>query len=348
MRIVVNDIAASRGGAMTVLKQFYHHIRRVETENEWIFLLGDHYLEETDNIRVIVRQDVKNSWLKKIWFDCFAGRRFIDELKPDVVVSLQNIITFGVKAPQIVYVHQSIPFQNTKRFSFLKKRERVTAFYQHIIGGFIKASVKRADSVIVQTAWMKEAVAQKTHVSSDKILTAFPDVSSPPLNERAPFEKNRFFYPTNNEIYKNIDAIIQACTLLNEQGDTDFEVTLTLPQGTIHHRNIACIGSVPYDNMAHYYTSSTLLFPSYIETVGLPLLEAASLSGLILSADCAFAREVLGDYENVRFFDPFSPKELALLMKEVLSGNLYSKDCTVYEHTSDWDRVYRCILQKSI
>ena len=346
MRIVVNDIAASRGGAMTVLKQFYDYIRRVDTENEWIFLLGDHYLEETQNIRVIIRQDVKSSWLKKIWFDCFAGRHFIDELKPDVVVSLQNIITFGVKAPQIVYVHQSIPFQNAKRFSFFKKRERVTAFYQHVIGGFIKASVKRADSVIVQTAWMKEAVAQKTHVSPNKIITAFPDVSIPPLNERAPFEKNRFFYPTNNEIYKNIDAIIQACTLLNEQGDTDFEVTLTLPKGTINQRNIVCIGSVPYDKMARYYTSSTLLFPSYIETVGLPLLEAASLNGLVLCADCAYAREVLEGYENVRFFDPFSPQELALLMKQVLSGNLYLKDCAVYEHTSDWEHVYRCILQK--
>ena len=41
MRIVVNDIAASKGGALTVLKDFYNCVRENDTENEWIFLLGD-------------------------------------------------------------------------------------------------------------------------------------------------------------------------------------------------------------------------------------------------------------------------------------------------------------------
>lgn len=346
MRIVVNDIAASSGGAMTVLKQFYEYVRQHDTENEWIFLLGDHYLEETETIRVIVRSDVKSSWLKKIWFDCFVGRRFINGLNPDVVFSLQNIITFGVKAPQTVYVHQSIPFQTVKRFSLFKKRERLTAFYQHVIGKFIIASVKRADRVIVQTEWMKQAVIDKTKVSADKILTAFPDFSAPPLKAPASFESNRFFYPGNNEIYKNVDALVAACNLLNEQGYTDFKVQLTLPENTISHSNVTCIGTVPYDEMARYYASSTLLFPSYIETVGLPLLEAASLQGLILSSNCVFAREVLGEYGNAYYFDPFNPHELAVLMKQVIDGNLSPKDCTVYEHTSDWDRVYGCLLQK--
>ena len=346
MKIVVNDIAASQGGAMTVLKQFYHYIREHDTENQWIFLLGGHYLEETENIRVIVRDDVKKSSLKKIVFDCFFGRRFIDRMQPDAVLSLQNIITFGVKARQIVYVHQSIPFQTVKNFSFLRAGERATAFCQHIVGGFIKASIKRADKVVVQTQWMKQAVVRKTHVSPDKIITAFPDVSIPPFDERVPFDKSRFFYPANNEIYKNIDAIVRACDILSEQGYADFKVMLTLPEDTIRHRNIECIGPVPYEKMARYYVSSTLLFPSYIETVGLPLLECAALKGLILSSDCVFAREVLGEYGNAYYFKPFCPEELAALMSQVLDGKLYPKDCNTYEHISNWGGVYRCILEK--
>lgn len=346
MRIVVNDIAASQGGAMTVLKQFYNYIRQNDTENQWIFLLGGPYLEETENIRVIVRKDVKSSWLKKIWFDCFAGRYFIKKLKPDVVVSLQNILTFGVKVPQIVYVHQSIPFQDVKKFSLLRKRERLTAVYQHIIGSFIKASVKRADRVIVQTQWMKAAVLKKTRISADRVITAFPEFSVPPIESVAKWEKKQFFYPTNQEIYKNVDGIVEACDILHKQGYTDFTVTLTLPEGTLSHPNIACIGPVPYAEMAAYYTSSTLLFPSYIETVGLPLLEAASLQSLILSSDCVFAREVLGNYENAYYFDPFHPEALAALIKQVLDDEICPKECTFYEYTSDWNRVYRCILQK--
>ena len=48
MRIVVNDIAASTRGALTVLKDFYNCVRENDRENEWIFLLGDDLLEETE------------------------------------------------------------------------------------------------------------------------------------------------------------------------------------------------------------------------------------------------------------------------------------------------------------
>ena len=121
MRIVVNDIAASKGGALTILKDFYNYISQNDTENEWIFLLGDNLLEETENIKIIVLSDIKKSRFKKLKFDFVTGKKFIKNLNPDVVFSLQNIATFGLKIPQIVYVHQSLPFQTIKNFSFFKK-----------------------------------------------------------------------------------------------------------------------------------------------------------------------------------------------------------------------------------
>ena len=134
MRIVVNDIAASTGGAMTILKDFYRCVRENDTENEWIFLLGDEYLEETERIKIMTFPHVKRSKIKKLQFDFFKGKKIIEELRPDAVLSLQNVITHGLKVPQLTYVHQSIPFQDVKRFSFLKKRERNVAVYQYIIG----------------------------------------------------------------------------------------------------------------------------------------------------------------------------------------------------------------------
>ena len=54
MRIVVNDIAASTGGAMTVLRDFYNCVCDSDKENEWIFLLNDRYFKETDNVTHVV------------------------------------------------------------------------------------------------------------------------------------------------------------------------------------------------------------------------------------------------------------------------------------------------------
>ena len=93
MRIVVNNIAASTGGAMTVLRDFYRCVCENDTENEWIFLLNDRYFEETDNVKIIPLPEIKKSGIKKMLFDFVTGRKFISALNPDVVFSMQNIIT---------------------------------------------------------------------------------------------------------------------------------------------------------------------------------------------------------------------------------------------------------------
>ena len=81
MRIVVNDIAASKGGALTVLRDFYNCVRENDTENEWIFLLGDNILEETDNIKIITLPEIKSSRIKKLIFDFFTGKNFVKKLQ---------------------------------------------------------------------------------------------------------------------------------------------------------------------------------------------------------------------------------------------------------------------------
>jgi glycosyltransferase involved in cell wall biosynthesis len=64
-----------------------------------------------------------------------------------------------------------------------------------------------------------------------------------------------------------------------------------------------------------------LIFPSYLETFGLPLLEARFFNAPIAASDRPFAREILEGYSNADFFDPFSPDDLANKMKKYLEAN---------------------------
>lgn len=324
MRIVVNDIAASKGGALTVLKDFYNCVRENDTENEWIFLLGDRILEETDNIKVMTMPEIKNSRIKKLLFDLFTGKKFMNQLKPDVIFSMQNTIVFGAKAPQIIYLHQSIPFQTIKKFSFFKGSERAIAVIQYLIGGVIKKSVRACDKVIVQTKWMKEAVCKQCRIPEDKVLRVPPTVADiSGYNTDRPFYKNRFFYPTAPAMYKNNDAIFKACQMLGKTHE-DFEVTLTLPE-KYSAEHIRCVGRIPYGEVIEKYAESTLIFPSYIETFGFPMAEARKVGTIVLASDCPFSREVLENYENAYFFDPFKPEELAMLMEQVMMGDIEKK-----------------------
>jgi glycosyltransferase involved in cell wall biosynthesis len=322
MRIVVNDIAASTGGELTILESFHRYVRDSDEGNEWVFLVGSDLLEESAQIRTVVLPDVKKRWLRRLGFDLFSGRRLIRSLQPDVVFSLQNTYTYGVRCPQVIYVHQPLPFQQTKDFSLWRRDERLLAIYQHVVGAIIKQSIRRADHVIVQTQWMRDAVLDQIGIPKDRVDRVLPDLDD--LSAYAfegTLDTGAFFYPTSSYSYKNNDCIYAACRLLRERGMVDFKVTMTI-EATSPGPNVIPIGFVPREQVLEALSRSTLIFPSLIETYGLPLAEARTLGALVLAADLPYAREVLEGYENAYYFDPQSPDQLAALMRKVITGEI--------------------------
>ncbi|MCR4923889.1 MAG: glycosyltransferase [Lachnospiraceae bacterium] len=357
MKVIVNDIAASKTGALSVLKDFYECVKEKGKEHEWIFLLSDHYVEETDNISVIVYDKVKKSRKERLKFDYLYGKKEINALKGDVYFSMQNTLMAGIKARQVLYVHQPLGFQNAKNFSLFKAEEREYAIYQHIISKLVYSSIKRADKTIVQTKWMKDAIIKKTGVKSDKVVNIMPDVREispkPNRDKRGP-DQRLFFYPAAGLLYKNHECILRAIDILKKDGIDDFKVYLTLTKEELSYyskgrvyENIVCLGSIEREKVIENYYSSVLLFPSYIETFGYPLMEGRMADTIILSSDCDFSREVLEGYDKAYFFDPFDPAGLAGLMKSCIKGQLKVKEdlkslpADSQKTESSWVRVIR-------
>ncbi|MCR4655883.1 MAG: glycosyltransferase [Lachnospiraceae bacterium] len=342
MRIVVNDIAASKTGALSVLKDFYNFIKRDENRYtvsdekkealEWIFLLSDCYLEETENIQVRVLPEIKKSRKNRLLFDLYDGGGYIMSLKPDVYFSLQNTLAGKVRCRTVLYVHQPLCFQNVKNFSFFKAEEREYAVYQHIIGKLIYSSIKRADKTIVQTEWMKKEIIRRTGISSDRICKITPDIIIPdtlsPSGYKIP-EITEFFYPSGVMLYKNHACVIRASDLLISEGIRNFRIIFTVTEDELRqlyrgdiNDNIICAGSLPREKVLESYREKTLIFPSYIESFGYPPAEARSLGGLVFASDTPACREVLSGYSRAFFFDPFNPEELKELMKRKILGEL--------------------------
>lgn len=360
MRIVVNDIAASKTGALAILKDFYNYVRENNTGDQWIFLTGGNYLEPVEGyIEVIVRDDVKASSKNRLKFDLIDGGKYISSLKPDVVLSLQNtltrgkVINNGKKVPQVLYVHQPLGFQKIKKFSFINKEEREYAVYQYLIGSLIDLSVKKADAVIVQTDWMKDAVAKKTHINPKKISKVLPDVKD--LSEYrnlTKFKNNSFFFPSGEILYKNHECVIKAAALLNQSNITDFKVRFTLKglsdvtQRTYEdpYNNIEWTGRVSRDEVIEAYNNSTLIFPSYIETFGVPLAEARQIGTIILASDTPFCHEVLNGYENAYYFNPFDERELATLMEKIILGEIVIKENPLEKEKKEFTNSYSQIV----
>lgn len=330
MRILVNDIAATpnAGGVYSILCDLYNEARN-DKKNNWIFLLSGEFFPETDNIRIIAKPELKKSKLRKLVFEILLGRNFINNLNPDVYISLQNIATLGVKTKkQIVYLHQPIPFQTQKNFSFFNKTERKLAVYQHLIGLVIKKTISKVNpKVIVQTQWMKREVLRQTKLSKDNIIIAHPLVHENESDGKLYHEAKcaNFFYPASAYQYKNHDVIYRAIKILRDKGVKNFRVKLTInnnPQ--ISNPNIVYIGHIERKKVFEMYEKNVLIFPSYIESFGLPLVEAATKADLVLAADTAFSRELLNSYDNVYYFKFNDAIRLAELMQNIIFGNIVS------------------------
>ena len=345
-KILVIDFAASSGGALTVLQDFYNAVVDNKADIEWIFLLSGAYVEEKENIRIIIEPELKKR-PRRLLFDYVIGRKFVKKINPDLVFSLQNTVVRGVDVPQVVYVHQPVPFQSTYKFSFLKKEERSMAVIQYLLGAVIKSSVRSADLVIVQTKWMKRAVLQQCKIKKDKIVQIYPTVERVKKEHKATYQTtNTFFYPTSNVFYKNVSTLMEGCKKLDSDRLT-YNLKLTI--GGHDTNKIKYLGKISKDEVFRYYKESCLVFPSYIETFGYPLVEAKSAGSMILASDCEFSHELLDDYENAYFFDPFNSDELYKLMKAVCDGNIIRKEpkesFDLYSRNSTWNLVIGELLR---
>ena len=325
-KILVLDVPADSGGALTVLKEYYERLKQ-DGDNRYLFCLGVAELPPTDTVRVLRFPWVKRSWLHRLWFDQITVKRLIRREKPDRILSLQNVTVPGAPCPQTLYLHQSLPFCGI-RFSLW--RQPKFWVYQHLISRRIIRSVRRADRVILQTKWMRDAVCQKAGISPDKVTLETPEVGA----VTAQFDKSAwrrgFFYPASPLVYKNHERILQAMERLADRGIRDYEVTFTLTADQLPclsrypraAERLRLPGQMPREQVMETYASTVLLFPSYIETFGLPLLEARQTGAPVLASDCPFSREILEGYASARFFDPFSPDELADRMSEILEEGL--------------------------
>lgn len=329
-KIMVFDVPAESGGALSILEDYYNQAVKSNNPNiRWCFVLGKAKLKETKNIKVLRFPWLKKSWLHRLYFDHIVAPRLVRNYNPQKILSLQNILVPHIGTPQVLYLHQSLPFINFK-FKILKNPKLWS--YQNIISRLIFRSIKRANKVIVQTHWMKKACIKETGVDESKILVQPPKISIEPKALFKPTQEtlSTFFYPAAPLSYKNHDVILDACALLLKE-KVNFKVLFTIKGNENDHARrlfnrsreeglpIEFLGPIPREKVFDLYTKSVLLFPSYIETFGLPMLEAKIHNGVILASNCPFSHEILDGYEQAFFFDQFGSKELAHQIDNILS-----------------------------
>jgi glycosyltransferase involved in cell wall biosynthesis len=282
-------------------------------------------------------------------------------MKPHLWLSLHDItpnVTADIRA---VYCHNPSPF-----YSFSLR----TLFYSYQVALFslfykylYKINISKNTFVIVQQDWIRRAFQRMYGISN--IVVSYPDerqISAPDIQaELRP--KTTFLYPAFPRVFKNIEVVAEAAKLLYAQGRSDFEVLLTICGKenkyafniVANYKDIPVISFIGLKSRdeiyALYQQVSGLIFPSKLETWGLPISEFKAFDKPMLIADLPYAHETIGDYDKVVFFDQDNPQQLAECMKDFIDGRLvYDGNRRVdvkKPFAENWEQLFNILLNQN-
>ena len=217
-------------------------------------------------------------------------------------------------------------------------RTRLRLSAERIFGKLLKT---RVDTYIVQTRSMK-LLLQRWHRANPRVIVCpfAPSLNTDETGTNQAEAGIDFLYVADGEAHKNHRNLIEAWVLLAAQGIRP-KLVLTLTSrdsllshhidsiNTKHKLNIQNRGTLSREELRSLYLSSkALIFPSFAESLGLPLIEATQLDLPIIAAELDYVRDVCLPTET---FDPASPRSIARAVCRFLSidderQKLYSAD----------------------
>lgn len=312
--ILVNATALRTGGALTILRQFVEFVSS-SSHNYVIFVYPNISLPHQDNCEFI--QIDKTSWFRRVLWDSFGVNRWINNCQREVsiVISLQNT-SIRTNLKQIVYLHQALPYHQYS-WNILKKNEIKLFLYTKFYKFFINAFMKDKDVIIVQSNWLKKIIENEhgnliVKVFRPSVEKLLPEYDLLAHNVPAILDTKFLFYPSSFFSYKNHLFLLD---VIDKVRIEKFSLVVTFKKGEnneFDNRVIALgleekiyySGYLSKTEIVMFYDKShAVIFPSEIETFGLPLLEAAGIGKKLICADLAYAHDVIDGYHGVEFVE---------------------------------------------
>lgn len=349
--IVVNGYPLRFSGALQILKQFINSVElySLPTDKYYIFIDSSLHLESSaKNIEFV---HVKQNFLAKalFYFNFVGLRRLLIKrgIKANKVISLANVNSWiSDDIESYVYFHQSLTVYENK-WSFLNKEERSLFLYLKYYKWIIQKSLKKRTTIITQLDCIRDRVSKSFNVNKERILKVSPNVIIPEFTYKnytnIDTSSINCIYPATPFKYKNHKILFDALNIISSSYSMKIKLYLTCNHSEFNacvpdkdNIEIIYLGHISFDVlMSLYQKMDALLFPSYIESFGLPMIEAATTGIKVLASDTDFANEVLKNYDGVRYISPFNAsaweKEIVSLRKLERFTPIQVNQCNSWE-----------------
>lgn len=268
-----------------------------------------------------VAPSLRSRWAAERWLQTAVGGK-------DLLLCFGNLPPLFRNRGQVAVFVQNRYLIDPVSLAALPRRTRLRLAVERL---WLTHRASHAQTFIVQTPTMRR-LCEAALPASRQRTQVWPYAECPATLARAAALAKRldttFLYPASGDAHKNHRRLVQAWSLLardglrpplrltyDARGHPDLDAFVQA-ECRAHGLAITNLGVMPHAQMmAAYREADALVYPSLMESFGLPLIEAASYGLPVVAAELDYVRDIL---DPVQSFDPLSPTSIARAVKRFL------------------------------
>ena len=333
--IVVSAVNIRKGGTLTILRECLQYLSG-QAGLKVYALVHDRQLCDYPGIEYLEFPWSARGWGRRLWCEYVTMYRVSLDIEKREGQEIDTWLSLHDTTPKVrakhreVYCHTSFPFLKwTLRDLFMDPKIPLFAMFTRFA---YRINIRKNDCLIVQQEWFRDGLSRITGFPKDKIRVIPPKVSvNGVVPEKIDSDIPIFLYVSTPDCHKNFETLCEAARQLeNEIGTGKFKVVLTISGEENRYArwikkrwgdvlSIEFAGLMPKERLFGYYKATCcFVFPSRVETWGLPITEYILLNGRrMLLADLPYAHET--SQEKGEFFPAKNVQRLKDLMYESLA-----------------------------
>lgn len=328
--------AEHKRGMDVMALEMIRHLQQADTNNEYFILTRkgpDQCLAETPNFHI-----VELGGLGYAAWEQHSLAKWVNRHQPDLLHCTSGTAPLKISCPLIITIHDLL---------FLERREtRIIPLLQNIYRRWVTPrAAQLAKLVVAVSRYQKEEIKARLLLPDEKVTVMYngipqrfyeqaPSEMKLKVNERYCLPDRYMLLVATTDPRKNLRGVLRAYTLLHDYLGNDLphlvvgglspkqleDEVKRLQQDEIKSKVIA----TGYINSEHlpivYQQAELLIFPSYSEGFGLPIIEAMASGIPVITSDVTSMPEVAED--AALLVSPASPPSIARAMELLLTTTM--------------------------
>ncbi len=305
--------------------EIFKRLVRNHPEHEFIFIFDRPYNEQfiyADNVTpVVLKPQARHPILFYIWFE-ISVKRFLKKHQPDIFVSPDGYLPLKWKGKELAVIHD-LNFEHYPKDLPRSARKYLKRFFPKF--------AKRADRIATVSEYSRWDITQQYDVAADKIDVIYnaANDSFKPVDESTKEKvkskwtggRDYFVYLGSLHPRKNVHRLIAAFDAFKSADNSDLKLVIVGDKYWFNadmkaafenlrfKEDVIFTGHLDFKDMVNVLASAfSLVYVSYFEGFGIPLIEAMKCDVPVICGDRTSLPEVAG--EAAILVDPFSVKSI--------------------------------------